>query len=110
MFFTNEFLQARRQDFVDSITKAQANVGTPESPSWKEGTIVKSEVSDDGLITFTAVFLDLVTSSDSVCQIRLYDKDNILVNSRAVDIDTVYGQGVYTKLTINLFESNMEVI
>lgn len=110
MFFTNEFLQARRQDFVDSITTAQANIGTPESPEWKNGTILKADVTNDGLIIFTAAFLDLVYSTASVCQIRLYDKDNILVNQRDVDVDTVYGQGVYTKLTINLFESNMEVI
>lgn len=110
MFFTNEFLQARRQDFVDSITKAQANVGTAETPNWKDGTIVKADVSDDGIITFTAVFLTIVTTTESVCQIRLYDKDNILVNARDVDIDTVYGQGVYTKLTINLAETNVEVI
>lgn len=108
-YFREEFLQARRQEFLESIAKAQANVGSPEEPEWVDGKTLQAFIDDEGLIIFKAAFLDLVYNNDLVCQIRLLDKDGLVASQRDVSIQTAIGQGVYTTLTVNLFESDMEV-
>ncbi len=110
MYFTEEFLHARRIEFLESIAKAQANIGTPEDPDWKDGKTLQAYIDEEsGLIIFKAAFLDLVYSNAHVCQIRLLDKDDLIASQRDVSIQTAIGQGVYTTLTVNLFESEMEV-
>lgn len=109
-YFTEEFMTKQRLHFLNSLSKAQANVGTPLNPSWVDGEILKAEIDENGMVVFQVAFIELVPMLVTVSQIRIFDTDGDIASLVDKEISTARGQGVYETLKVNLFQNEVEVV
>lgn len=109
-YFTEEFLTKQKYHFLNSLDRAQANIGTHLDPVWVDGEIIKAQVDEDGMIIFQVAFVELVSIEANVCQIQIFDTDGDLVSIIDKNVSTARGQGMYETLKVNLFQNDVEVI
>lgn len=107
--FEKDFLHARKLDFVNSFQTMLCNVGTPESPIWTAGEVLKQEVMEDGRMRFLVAFIETTESACSACQFRIIDKDGLIAAQFDQNVQTAYGQGIYASVVISMDELNWEV-
>lgn len=109
-YFSEAFMLARKQEFVQSLGSMQVNIGTLENPTWISGDVIKAVVDDDGVMIFQCAFVDTVELECSITQIKLLDKigDTAAIMDKA--ITTAYGQGVYVTVKIKMTETEWEIV
>lgn len=109
-YFTEEFMNKQRLHFLNSLSRAEANIGTHLNPSWVSGEILKAEIDEDGMVVFQVAFIELVSMLVTVSQIRIFDSEGDVASIVDKEISTARGEGVYETLKVNLFQNEVEVV
>lgn len=109
-YFSEAFMTARKQEFVDSLGSMQVNIGSAENPNWITGEVIKQLVDTDGNMIFQCAFADTTEEECAVSQIKLCDQlgDTAAIMDKA--IVTAYGQGVYVTVKIRMIETEWEIV
>lgn len=98
-FYTDTFLNKRRQWWMKSIVKVQAFVGS----SWYTGTIQKKALEGEKIVIH-AVFDDLTALACTITSLRVIDIDGETAAQKSENITKAAGQGVLIKLELPIIE------
>ncbi len=109
-YFKNEFLQKQRLAFISAFKMLQANIGTKEVPIWVDGEVLTCDVNEKGEAIFQVAFVDLVESTDPVCELRLIDQEDEVAAQLDKNLAHAWGEGIYVTLKILINEVEMEVV
>lgn len=91
-FFTTNFLNARRQQWLDQIAKAQYRIGG----TWYDGAITSRQVSGNSVVIMVSV-TDPVSTTSTIVESRLIDNGGNVAGSRTENIVKNVNQGVLLK-------------
>lgn len=80
-FFTQNFLNARRQELLRSVCRFQYQIN---NGSWYDGEINSKEVSGVNVVVFVAV--PSSGSADTITGVRVYDQNNALAGSQSISL------------------------
>ena len=80
-FFTQNFLNARRQELLRSVCRFQYQIN---NGSWYDGEINSKEVSGANVVVFVAV--PSSGSADTITGVRVYDQNNALAGSQSISL------------------------
>lgn len=80
-FFTQNFLNARRQELLRSICRFQYQIN---NGSWYDGEINSKEVSGVNVVVFVAV--PSSGNADTITGVRVYDQNNALAGSQSISL------------------------
>lgn len=109
-YFSEPFMQKQRLAFISAFKGLQANIGTKANPNWIDGEILTCEVNEEKEAIFQVAFVELVESTDPVCELRLLDQDDEVAAQIDKNLLTAYGEGIYVTLKVLMNEVDMEVI
>ena len=98
-YFQTNFLKYRREQWLRSIVRVQAQVGS----TWYSGDINKKTIEDDTLVIM-ATFPQLDSSAVTISASRLIDARGEVAAYQTRAITKVAGQGVMIKITIPIYE------
>lgn len=80
-FFTQNFLNARRQELLRSVCRFQYQIN---NGSWYDGEINSKEVSGVNVVVFVAV--PSSGNADTITGVRVYDQNNALAGSQSISL------------------------
>lgn len=80
-FFTQNFLNARRQELLRSVCRFQYQIS---NGSWYDGEINSKEVSGVNVVVFVAV--PSSGNADTITGVRVYDQNNALAGSQSISL------------------------
>lgn len=80
-FFTQNFLNARRQELLRSVCRFQYQIN---NGSWYDGEINSKEVSGVNVVVFVAV--PSSGNADTITGARVYDQNNALAGSQSISL------------------------
>ena len=80
-FFTQNFLNARRQELLRSVCRFQYQIN---NGSWYGGEINSKEVSGVNVVVFVAV--PSSGNADTITGVRVYDQNNALAGSQSISL------------------------
>ena len=80
-FFTQNFLNARRQELLRSVCRFQYQIN---NGSWYDGEIDSKEVSGVNVVVFVAV--PSSGNADTITGVRVYDQNNALAGSQSISL------------------------
>lgn len=80
-FFTQDFLNARRQELLRSVCRFQYQIN---NGSWYDGEINSKEVSGVNVVVFVAV--PSSGNADTITGVRVYDQNNALAGSQSISL------------------------
>lgn len=80
-FFTQNFLNARRQELLRSVCRFQYQIN---NGGWYDGEINSKEVSGVNVVVFVAV--PSSGSADTITGVRVYDQNNALAGSQSISL------------------------
>lgn len=80
-FFTQNFLNARRQELLRSVCRFQYQIN---NGSWYDGEINSKEVSGVNVVVFVAV--PSSGNADTITGVRMYDQNNALAGSQSISL------------------------
>jgi len=98
-YFQNNFLKYRREQWLRSIVRVEAQVGS----TWYPGDISKKAIENDTLVIM-ATFPQLDNSAVTISASRLVDVRGETAAYQTRAIQKVAGQGVMIKITIPIYE------
>lgn len=98
-FYTDTFMNKRRQWWMKNIVKVQAFVGS----SWHTGTIQKKSLEGEKIVVHV-VFDDLTDTSCTITNLRVIDIDGEVAAQKSESITKASGQGVLIKLELPIIE------
>ena len=99
MFYTDKFLQKRRNWWMKNIAKVEVLVGS----TWYTGAIQKKSLEGDKVVIH-AVFEDLTAAACTITSLRVIDIDGEVAAQIYETITTAAGQGVLIKLELPITE------
>ena len=81
MFFTEDFLNARRRDLLRSVQRFQYQL---DGGGWQDGEINSKEVTGNAV----TVFVDVPSSgrADTITGVRVYDNNDRLAAQQTVNV------------------------
>ena len=80
-FFTQNFLNARRQELLRSVCRFQYQIN---NGSWYDGEINSKEVSGVNVVVFVAV--PSSGNADTITGVRVYYQNNALAGSQSISL------------------------
>ena len=80
-FFTQNFLNARRQELLRSVCRFQYQIN---NGNWYDGEINSKEVSGVNVVVFVAV--PSSGNADTITGVRVYDQNNALAGSQSISL------------------------
>lgn len=80
-FFTQNFLNARRQELLRSVCRFQYQIN---NGSWYDGEINSKEVNGVNVVVFVAV--PSSGNADTITGVRVYDQNNALAGSQSISL------------------------
>lgn len=98
-FYTENFLNKRRQWWMKNIAKVQAFEGS----EWYTGTIQKKKLEDEKIVIHV-VFPDITELSCTITSLRVIDVDGEIAAQKSESITKAAGQGVLIKLELPITE------
>ena len=98
-FFTQNFLNARRQELLRSVCRFQYQIN---NGSWYDGEINSKEVSGVNVVVFVAV--PSSGSADTITGVRVYDQNNALGGSESIRLRRSSLNSALLRLTFPLTE------
>ena len=99
MFYTEQFLQKRRNWWMKNLIKVEANVGS----TWYEGDIEEKELEGDTIVMHV-VFENLTDLACTISSLRVIDIDGEVAAQTYENITTAAGQGVLIKIELPIKE------
>lgn len=102
MYFTDDFLNERRAEWLRSIAYVECQAGG----SWHRGKIEKREVSGDTII-INATFPDLDETATTITASRLIDIRGIQVAYKSKNVKKLSGQGTFIQMKIPIYETSV---
>lgn len=98
-FFTQNFLNARRQELLRSVCRFQYQVN---NGSWYDGEINSKEVSGINVVVFVAV--PSSGNADTITGVRVYDQNNALAGSQSISLRRSSLNSALLRFTFPLIE------
>lgn len=98
-FFTQNFLNARRQELLRSVCRFQYQIN---NGSWYDGEINSKEVSGVNVVVFVAV--PSSGSADTITGVRVYDQNNALAGSQSISLRRSSLNSALLRFTFPLIE------
>jgi hypothetical protein len=98
-FWTDNFLNKRRNDWIRSIAKVQYRIGG----TWYDGVINSKTISGNA-ITVIADMAGVPAGSQTISEIRLIDEGGQVAGSKLDSITKAGSQGVLVKFEFPLTE------
>ena len=80
-FFTENFLNARREELLRSVCRFQYQLN---GSAWRDGEINSKEVDGDAVVVFVNV--PSSGAADTVTGVRVYDQNDALAGSQTVSL------------------------
>lgn len=99
MFYTENFLQKRRNWWMKSLVKVEVLVGS----TWHMGAIQKKAIEGNAIVIH-AVFEELTAAANTIISLRVIDIDGDVAAQIYETITTAAGQGVLIKLELPITE------
>lgn len=98
-FFTQNFLNARRQELLRSVCRFQYQIN---NGSWYDGEINSKEVSGVNVVVFVAV--PSSGNADTITGVRVYDQNNALAGSQSISLRRSSLNSALLRFTFPLIE------
>lgn len=99
-FFTENFLNARREELLRSVCRFQYQLN---GSTWRDGEINSKEVDGDAVVVFVNV--PSSGAADTVTGVRVYDQNDALAGSQTVSLKRSSLNSALLRFTFPLTES-----
>jgi hypothetical protein len=98
-FFTENFLNNRREEFLRSVVKFQYQTNNSE---WNDGTINSKEIVGTDIIAFVNAPSSGV--ADTITGVRVYDKNGKLAGEQSISLEREDGNPALLRFTFPIVE------
>lgn len=98
-FFTDDFLNERRKEFLRALVKFQYQIN---NGSWYIGRINSKQISGTDIIFF--VDAPCSGTSDTITAVRVYDTRGELAGSQSTSVARTYQNGALFRFVFPLIE------
>lgn len=99
-FFTENFLNARREELLRSVCRFQYQLN---GSAWNDGEINSKEVDGDAVVVFVNV--PSSGAADTVTGVRVYDQNDALAGSQTVSLKRSSLNSALLRFTFPLTEA-----
>lgn len=99
-FFTENFLNARREELLRSVCRFQYQLN---GSTWRDGEINSKEVDGDAVVVFVNV--PSSGAADTVTGVRVYDQNDALAGSQTVSLKRSSLNSALLRFTFPLTEA-----
>lgn len=102
MFFTEDFLNARRRDLLRSVQRFQYQL---DGGGWQDGEINSKEVTGNAV----TVFVNVPSSgrADTITGVRVYDNNDRLAAQQTVNVKRASVNAALLRFVFPLTEASM---
>jgi hypothetical protein len=97
-FFTDSFLNARRQELLRSVCRFQYQIGGV----WRDGEINSKEVNGANVVVFVNV--PSFGASDTITAVRVYDNNEALAGQQTINLHRTSLNSALLRFTFPLTE------